>query len=1173
MRNRFPLLAVISMFLLFAGMATAQVTSGNLVGTVKDATGSIVPGASVTVTAQSTGVTSKVTASSSGEFRLTNLAADKYDIAVESTGFQKTSLTGVLVDLNKTSTADITLSVGTSQSVEVSAEAGVVLDTTSTNLSQTFSVAELSSLPSASVGLGVLNLSLLTPGVSSSGAVGIGQGPSVAGQRPRNNNYTLEGIDNNNKGVTGPLIYVPNDAVGSFTLITSQFSPEFGHSSGGQFNQTIVAGTNKFHGKAYEFFQNRNLNAAGGQAGAKIPNPRFDFNRYGGQLGGPILKDKLFFFGSFERQTTGQSGSSYICTPTAAGLNTLGTYAGNFNATNLAQYLKYVPAATLNGGAQVTDATDVACFTGAAGAQTLPVFSDTKYDPNFDGENGPIFGTVGRQDIPLGNSLVSAPSFVNFDALTTGMDYTLSSKDSIRGRYIYNTEGAPDTAASIPTFYTQLAYKWHLISLSEFHSFTPNLTNEFRVGFNRYATATPSGPFAFPGLDAFPNLTFYDQNGLNLGPDGNAPQSTIQNLYQVTNNVSWVKGKHTITMGFDGRKYISPQTFTQRVRGDYQYDYLTEYLHDLVPTSFGERSTGDVIYYGDQTALYGYGNDTWRVLPKLTLNAGLRYEFTAVPVGERAQKLNAAASVPGLINFAEPKPAYKNFAPRFGINFAPDSKTSIRAGFGLSYDVLFDNLGLLSFPPQYSSTNDVNTTVGTVVPGQPTAGDQNFLTGGGLPSGGSGIAQFCLDGTGGTTGVPCQTDVAAQRAATSAFVPNQTTPYAESYTLTIQRVIASKYTAEIGYVGTRGIHLPTQIQLNRQPKTTLANQLFTSTSIVQDTDGDGNALGYATIATAANANNLAAINANSNFVAAYKAAGFAKSITSYQPYSSSNYNGLVANLQRTFQDGLQLDLSYTWSKAMDNATAEVFATVLTPRRPQNSQDLSGDYSRSALDHTHRITLEAVYDLPYFKHSNYLLKNVVGNWIFSPIYTYESPEYATALSGDNALINGDSQAAIDRPIANPSGDRSIGSGVFPVYSSTLAGNCGTNDDGTPILQCQANLVGYSAKNPKAYYVQAGLGTVPTVGRNTIPIRPINNVDFAAYKRISIFDRYAFEFGAQAFNVLNHAQYLPGTVNNINSPGYTTSYAFQTVTTGAAFQNAPAAFSNNYRSLQLSGKIVF
>ena len=194
---------------------------------------------------------------------------------------------------------------------------------------------------------------------------------------------------------------------------------------------------------------------------------------------------------------------------------------------------------------------------------------------------------------PLATS-VNAPNFSNFDALTTSMDWNINSKDSIRGRYIYNTQGAEDTAANLPVFFTTQPFKYHLVALSEYHTFTPNLTNEFRLGYNRYSNTLGSGNFTFPGLDQFPNLQFYDQGFISIGPDGNAPQFTIQNLYQATDNVSWVKGKHTFKFGFDGRKFISPQGFTQRARGDYEWAQLDQFLHDLAPDRTGSLSVRPV---------------------------------------------------------------------------------------------------------------------------------------------------------------------------------------------------------------------------------------------------------------------------------------------------------------------------------------------------------------------------------------------------------------------------------------------------------------------------------------------------------------------------------------------------------------------------------------------------
>jgi hypothetical protein len=1135
--RRIPLF-VPAIMILFAGIAFGQTTSGDLVGTVKDPSGAFIANANVTVTNEDTGVAVATKAGTSGEFRASNLLPGKYDLVVDSQGFQPYTLRGLVVELNKTSTTNVTLTIGATTTVEVAAEAGAVLDTTSTNLTQSFNTVELTDLPSTSAGgstgFGVLNASLLSPGVASSGGIGIGIGPSIGGQRPRNNNFMIEGIDNNDKAVTGPLIYVPNDSVENFTLITNQFSPEFGHSSGGQFNTNVISGSNKFHGRVYEYFQNRNLNAESGTQGGKPAiNPRYDNNRYGGQIGGPILRDKLFFFANYERNTIGQNPAIFSCVPTAAGLATLKALgpAYGFSATNLSQYLQYTPAATITGpgGAAIDAASDVSCGNETSGPQFLTVASAT---------------SAATTDIPLGNyqSTAGAPS--NFNVLTTSVDYTISPKDNFRARYIYNRLADTDTATGtipFPIFFTPEPFRYQLVALSEFHTFTANLTNEFRVGYNRYSNSLISGNFTYPGLDQFPNLVFDDQGFVNLGPDSNAPQFTIQNLYQVTDNISWVKGKHTLKFGFDGRKYISPQGFTQRARGDYEWNNLSEFLQDLAPTSFGERSTGNLTYYGDQTALYGYGNDTWRVSPKVTLNVGLRYEFTAVPTGERAQALNSAASVPGLITFAKPSPAYRSWAPRFGVNYAPDDKTSIRAGFGVAYDVLFDNLGTLSFPPQYSATNDVGN------PGNPAPGSPNFLANGGLPPGTGGILVFPSTPAG----------LADQRAATAAYIPNQVVPYAETYTVTVQRTFATNYTAEVGYIGTRGIHLPTQIQLNVQPRVTPANQLPTSLT------------GSTTVVAPSGANTLGAIQSLSNLTPPFLANGFTSKITSYQPYSSSNYNALIANVTRRFIDGLQLNLSYTYSKTMDDATAEVFSTTLTPRRPQNSQNVAADYSRSALDRTHRISLEAVYDLQLYKHSHsFLMKNIVGNWTIAPIYTYESPEYATALSDLNSNLNGDS-AIIDRTIINPNGVKGTATTVSPQYASNIP--CPPTSANPS--QCAANTVGYVADNPNAYYIQAGLGTLPTGARNTLATRPIDNWDLAAYKRLTFHERYSFEFGAQAYNVFNHAQYTPGTVNNVNQTSNTSTYVnFQTVD-NAFFGQPGKVFLNNARTMQLSAKVFF
>lgn len=1129
-------LAILAAALLSATAVYAQTTSGDIVGTVTDTTGALVPNAEVTATNTQTNVKYAGAANGSGEYRIANLPSGTYDVAATAAGFTTKTAKGFDVQLSKQGTLNIQLApAGASATIDVSAAASVALDTTTVQLQQTFSNEELSALPTATVGLGVLNVSLLSPNVATSGGVGAGTGPSVGGQRPRANNFTIEGIDNNDKTVTGPLLYIPNDAVGEFTLITSQFSPEFGHSTGGQFNTTVLSGTNKFHGRAYEYFENRNLNAIdaitarGTPAGEKPKNPRFDQNRYGGQLGGPIKRDRLFFFGNYEYQTQGQAASNAICTPTAAGfaaLNANPTYKAANGGANLAVLNQFVPVSPN----QIDAANDAACFNQDTGLQSLQ-------DSNGNA-------------IPLGNFQIKAPSFINQKALSTSGDWTISTKDSFRVRYLYNQIVQIDTAAALPAFYQNQILPFHLAALSEFHNFTPNLTNEARVGFNRFEQPIPSGNIQFPGLKQFPNLSFNDLGvqGTNIGPDGNAPQTTVQNIYQIVDNISWVKGNHTLKFGFDGRKAISPQSFTQRVRGDYTYNTLDLYLQDKTPDNFGERSTGNAFYYGDQTALYGFANDTWRVRPNLTLNYGLRYEFTSVPTGERLQKLNSAASVPGLINFHEPKPQYKNFAPRVGIDYAPNDKTSIRAGFGIAYDVIYDNLGILALPPQLSGTTDVNIPP---VPGAPpgfNAGDPNFLANGGLPAGTGGLVIFPT--------------IADQRAATAAFVPDQKVPYAESYSLGVQHVFGQNYTAEVRYLGTRGIHLSVQDRINRQQKVSPSNFLPTDLTGTQKTSSSTTSL--ATVNAAA-----------SNFEPRYEAAGFTGgNITSFQPFGQSNYNSLAASLIRRFRDGLQLDFAYTYSKTIDDATADVFSTVLTPRRPFDFQNVSKDYSRSALDRTHRLTLEATYDLPFFKgNSNWLLKNIVSNWLIAPVYTYQSPEYATVESLTDPSLAGGS-GLTSRVVINPAGNRNLGSGVAPTVNPALTPLCGTDDNGNPIAVCTKNTVGYYALNPNAYYVSGGRGALANSGRNTLPGRPTNDVDATVIKRFNFTERYAFEFQAQAFNLLNHPQFVPGSINTVNSlgdtSGLTTSYL---QASSGSFNRPDVTFSSNSRILQLGAKFVF
>ena len=317
--------------------AMAQSTSGEIAGVVYDQTGAVVPGAVVQAANPATGTSARTVTTSSGQYRIPNLPVGAYRLEVTANGFNKVEMSNIQVELNRATSANVTLQVGQAvTAVEVSADA-VTIDTTNAQVGITFQERQVADLPTTATGSGVINLSLLSSGVSTSGAVGVGSGPSIGGQRPRNNNFTVEGIDNNSKAVTGPLSTIPNDAVAEFTLLANQFSPEYGHSSGGQFNQVVKSGTNEYHGRLLEYLQNRNLNAADQQSVVNQVDlhPRFDDNRFGGNFGGPIRKNKLFFFADVEREPQGSALSpGQIFAPTQAGYATLASIPG-LSATNL----------------------------------------------------------------------------------------------------------------------------------------------------------------------------------------------------------------------------------------------------------------------------------------------------------------------------------------------------------------------------------------------------------------------------------------------------------------------------------------------------------------------------------------------------------------------------------------------------------------------------------------------------------------------------------------------------------------------------------------------------------------------------------------------------------------------------------------------------------------------
>lgn len=1118
--------------------AVAQTTTGSVRGLVKDSTGAVIGGAKVSITDKKTNSSQNATTNASGEFFFTNLPNGEYEVSVEATNFKKTTVTDVTVNINQTTDLPVTVEAGGgSETIEVSAAGTELVETTTTTLASSFESRKVVELGQTAVAGGIYNLALTIPNVTGGGGVGVGSGGSVGGQRPRNNNFMVDGVDNNDKSVTGPAMYISPETVSELAVQTNQSAAEFGRSTGGQFIVVTKSGTNQFHGTGYFFLQNRNLNAldvtqkiAGVVRDNPGPgqrvNPRFDNNRFGGNIGGPIVKDKLFFFTSYEGIVTGQAaGAGGFRTPTAAGfaaLAALPTGPGNISAANLAFLRQYLPVAATS-------------------------------DRNI---------TVLGQQIPIGPVTVNAPNFQNRRNFVLTLDFNQDENDVHRFRFLYDRVRAIDAAASLPIFFTNTPTDNRLTSYTWVHTFSPTLNNELRLAYRRQVNDTPVPNIAAPfALDAFPNIGL-GEFGINIGPNPNAPQGRTDGGYQLIDNVSWVVGNHSMKFGVDIRRAIGTNRFIQRVRGDYQYTATAGstdlFLRDISPNGLNQRTLGGGVYSGNQTLFFAFAQDDWRITKNLTLNLGLRYVYQQAPFSADEQQANAIASVPGLIEFRKLKTQKKNFSPSVGLAYAPEfnegffhhvfgapGTSSIRASFSMARDVIFDNIYLNARTgfPQFSSLIDI----------APTAALPNYFASG------------AISPTAIPAGPPTDPNVARSR--TTSYNPDQQVPYSMAWSLSVQRQFGKDWGFEMRYLGTRGVNLIVQQQINRQPvvNSTRFIPTFTSTPTPAQLASLTTTVGQ--LATAR--------NAGGNIVPAFLANNLAGVITAQSPIGNSTYHAFSASTNKRFSKGYVLGASYTWSRLIDDSTAELFSTVLTPRRAEDFQDLTRERAVSALNSTHRFTLNGIYELPFFlKSNNWALRTFLGGFQVAGTLTFESGKPYTPLSGADANVNGD--AAADRTVINPNGQANIGTSVFGVDA---AGNIfgAPRPDGTVVpisLATNSPIVAWVATNPNARYIQAQFGARANGGRNTITLPGINNLDLTLYKNFRVRESMVVQFRADMFNVTNTPQFTPGSIRGVN-PVATSGAAITQINTvtNPLFNTPQRVLSSNPRIVQLALRLNF
>jgi Carboxypeptidase regulatory-like domain/TonB dependent receptor len=1142
--RRIITLALLALFCVFvSGAAYAQRFDGSLRVSVTDKSGGTVENAKVTVINEATNVAVTATASSAGTYVFPNLLVGSYTVTVEKEGFRKSVSKGVQVQSNQVAEAAAVLEVGdVSAVIEVEAGAELV-KTESSTLDATFTGKAVQDLPINTLGGDVKELAVFAPGTTTQQGGVLGSGGSIGGTRPRFNSFNVDGVEDNKLDTNGPTQAVIQESVAEFTLLTNQFSAEYGHSSGGIFNIVTKSGTNSWHGSGWEYNRNRNYDAFDNQQKQRGLKDRFDYNRAGASAGGPIFRNRWFIYGAYEFQNEGLAASSpQVKLPTAAGLQTVQSLAFDSAAADI---LKQIPTAPQNDAGTVT---------------------------------------VNGNAIPVGFLTTVAPSYVNQHDFSVNSDVTLG-QHQLSSRFLYERIREPDFNASLPAkqFLGTRGSDGDKAIVSDVWTISSRVINNARASYSRSVGPQITAPAGFAN---FPNVIIDDLGSVNIGPEQNGPQSYIQNVYHLSDTVNYIRGAHSFKFGIEGKKYIAPTNGLPRARGEWDYTTLSQLVNDYVPNGAPNkalRGAGSGSVPENYPAIYWFAQDDWKVTSRLTLNLGLRYEYYGVPAGDKRQALNAISDDPNLgLFFRAPKADTNNYAPRIGFAYDPTGhgRWAIRGGAGIAYDVIPNNFAINSLPPQLQT--EQKPAVTCALSGAPAwcqsypnptnanQAGQGFLAGGGLLQ----------------VNVP-PPDQASARAKTSSLIPDRVSPKIITWTLGVQHQVMRDSSIEVRYVGTRSLELPVQQRLNSasafDPRfKNLGGGLTPLPTYFKQSDIPSTVVAPASTALDFDNFNPQPFNPNPAVPG-----GFLGNLTTFPPKGSGIYHAVSVDFTHRIARGLFFRTNYTFSRNIDNATNELFSSIVNPRRAQDGYDFANERGLSALHIPQKFTITWVYDLPNISTSHGYLRALAHGWEWSGSYIAESGQPVTPLSvGTDANANGD--GAGDRTIINPNGAGNTGTIVDGVCNSGPGGATSvvTADPSTGAFFCNAghsaaddaHLVGYVAEDSTARFVQAQFGAFANAGRNTVTTPGINIWDMSIFKNTKLNERFSLQFRAETYNTFNHRNFsigLPtnnGALDQANNPNpFAASYV--DVSAGAGtFLNA-RQFNGGSRTMELGLRLVW
>ena len=1079
--------------------ALGQIDRGAIVGTVSDASGALVSKATVTVINKATAVTMSTPVNGTGDYQVLALIPGEYTVKASAPGFETSVRDGIVIHVQDRISLNFTLKVGSVVEQVVVTGSEPLLQTQTADVGNVVDTQKVNDLPLN--GRRYADLALLEPGVQKFYAAN-NPAPdrfSVNGNMEMQNNFLLNGIDNNSwsenlQEFSVQVVQPPPDAVEEFRVQTRTYSSEFGNSAGAVINATLKSGTNSYHGSLFEFLRNSAFDAnswINGTTSPVTPKGGFTQNQFGGTFGGPIVKNKAFFFGDFERFTSRQGTTVQSTVPTPL------MKAGNFTEWPTPLSDSQVPGqfgCYVNNVIQATGSTGQTCLDPVA-AKLMTLLPD----PN-------VANLVSMQGQP--RSWTGAPNYLfatsvpdDVNSVDGRVDYTLNQSNNIFGSYSYrhvNRQDPPWTANGVigsGNFATQYRLHDQAVSLGWTHTLSNNIVNDVRFGFNRdYAHSDPVGVTlgtsqaeSLIGLTGIPDgpgsggLPPFEINGLTrIGTSPWRPQYQISQAWNIIENLSWLKGNHSFKFGYQYLRRSDNFLDLRAPQGELQTNgvYTTGGAFGLPDFLLGDVdgvhfTTPKVVHYFQPGHSF-YAMDTWKTTPKLTLTYGLRYELFA-PILERDNDtsnftpangggiVTAASNASGWFDRALIHPDLNDFAPRIGFAYQMSDRVVWRGGYGVFYqhNSRIGSESILQLNPPFLQDVQLNQSGTSTV----------FQLKNGFP----------LDQITGSGFDLTQIQLRAQD-------PNQRSGYVEQASLGPEIQITGDSVLAINYVGNWGRKM-NRLRDNNMPHVVGFDN---NCPILQYTFANLNTVSNVDTSTGGSTCNNTGQHA------------FLELATND---GNTDYNSLELSLRRRMSKGLSYSLGYTWSHGLadfgDNLTAGAF--------PQNSYNYAAEMSNSNLDIRHRFVGNFVWQLPFGQGKPYLssgaASHVLGNWQFNGIVTLQTGSPFSVTASNDGLLGSNRTVypnCIGDPFAGATTDHHL-------YTTT----------------------GFLI-NPAAFEQPAD-GTFGTCAPRKFYGPGIQTFDLSLFKDFRFNERWLLQFRAEFFNAFNHPNFA-APISDIGNPSF-------------------------------------